>query len=291
MEFSSFHSNDNISYLEEKIFKDSLRKKKLFNKFIDIDNVQLKKIAELSTNFYEQKKTYLMSQNYTNVLNYLSTPYGKEKLAKTKNTDRTISTYDENLAFIITCCDPECKMFKTYLACDNSLTKTEKNNAARNSVGFFSKRIVYAERDYYFKFINKLLTDVKVDNSNYINLVSPYINSFNTVSQERFIELYDMAVLWRNKINKEATYTTCLYNIINQASLLGLNNIEEKFTFFISTIDPELHLLDIYEEECRFEFIEKRSLEELGFYNKNLIKIEKTYQKHFYPNDNKKYIK
>lgn len=291
MEFSSFHSNDNISYLEEKIFKDSLRKKKLFNKFIDIDNAQLKKIAELSTNFYEQKKTYLMSQNYTNVLNYLSTPYGKEKLAKTKNTDRTISTYDENLAFIITCCDPECKMFKTYLACDNSLTKTEKNNVARNSVGFFSKRIVYAERDYYFKFINKLLTDVKVDNSNYINLVSPYINSFNTVSQERFIELYDMAVLWRNKINKEATYTTCLYNIINQASLLGLNNIEEKFTFFISTIDPELHLLDIYEEECRFEFIEKRSLEELGFYNKNLIKIEKTYQKHFYPNDNKKYIK
>ena len=271
MEFSSFHSNDNISYLEEKIFKDSLRKKKLFNKFIDIDNVQLKKIAELSTNFYEQKKTYLMSQNYTNVLNYLSTPYGKEKLAKTKNTDRTISTYDENLAFIITCCDPECKMFKTYLACDNSLTKTEKNNAARNSVGFFSKRIVYAERDYYFKFINKLLTDVKVDNSNYINLVSPYINSFNTVSQERFIELYDMAVLWRNKINKEATYTTCLYNIINQASLLGLNNIEEKFTFFISTIDPKLHLLDIYEEECRFEFIEKRSLEELGFYNKNRL--------------------
>ena len=46
MEFSSFHSNDNISYLEEKIFKDSLRKKKLFNKFIDLHLTEKKNLLK-----------------------------------------------------------------------------------------------------------------------------------------------------------------------------------------------------------------------------------------------------
>lgn len=283
MAITKLYENDNLSYLEEKIFKDSLRQKKLYNRFRDINDEQLEKIALLSQSFYETKKTNLLSQNYINMLNYLSTRFGKNKLVETSKEERLDPTYDELLAFIITSCDPECKMYKGYLSADNTLTKTEKYNEARKNIGFFSKRILMAEKDFYLKYNNQLLTNVKEDNSNYINLVSSFINSFDNISDERFTELYFLSSLWKNN-NIESQYTTCIYNILHQSNLLGLKSAEERIIFFIDSVDPDLNLLDIYEQECKIDRIKERSLKELGFYNYSLIKLEKLYKNNFYKN-------
>ena len=103
------------------------------------------------------------------------------------------------------------------------------------------------------------------------------------MSTERFDQISKLALLWNASVNEEHKYTTCLYNLIYQYKLLGINSLEEKLLFFVCAVDPELKLLSIYEEESKTNIMKLRSLDEVGFYNPNLIKIEKTINKKFMP--------
>ena len=284
MEFLSHFETENIVYLEEKIFRDLNSKTTQFNNFKDIDMNQIEKIYNLSNNFLNNTNEKLQSKKYTALLKYLSTPYGKNKIISTREiSNNTIPTYDEYLAFIITGCDPDCNLFKTFIGADDSLSKREKINLARKTVGFYSKRFMLAEKFYFFKYKKELLTDVKIDKSPYITIARECINNFDDITLERFDNINKLASLFIYSTNEESRYTTCLYNIIYQPNLLNLNNLNEKIVFLISCVDPELNLLTIYEEECKNETIKNRCIKELGFYHKDLIRFENMYKNRFMP--------
>ena len=219
--------------------------------------------------------------------------FGKEKIMFTRD-ELTVErpTYDELLTFIITGCDPECELFTTYISCDKKLSHEEKANIVRNKLGFFSEHILNAEKDYYFKFINELLTNVTLDNTSYITLLSSSIKDFDDIDDERIEEIKKIALLFTYITDNNDRYTTCIYDIIHQSKLLNLNTLQEKLVFFISTVDPELKFLEIYEEECKAEIIKYRAFIELGFGNNTILKLEKLYKQRFIDKtNNKKLIK
>lgn len=285
MSFESHFNIENVLYLENKIFKDHLKLGKDYNGFKDISINQKERIENLSTSFLSSNYGKLNCQNYIIILRYLSTALGREKLVSTRDEfSGYIPTYDELLTFAITSLDPECKMFTNYLKCNNNLSEKEKRNAIRNEIGFFSKFLLDAEKDYYFKFINELLTDVSQDNSSYINLIVSSFKSFDNVSIERFESISKMADMWNFVVSPDKRFATCTYNLIHQAKLLGLKSLEERIIFFIAAVDPDLKLLSIYSDENRTDVMRRRSLDEVGIYNPRLIKIEEQLKEKFMPN-------
>lgn len=282
----------NSAYLEGKIFRDSCNKNtnKEYNKFKNISFEQKNRISIISTNFMESNPNdKLLPNRYLNCLNYISTKYGKEKIIFTREEFTIKSpTYDEIMTFIITGCDPECELFTTYISCDKKLSHEEKANIARNKLGFFSDRVLKAEKDYYFKFINKLLTNVTIDSTNYITLLASSIKNFDEIDNEKFEDIRKKSLLFSYGIDDNNRYTTCIYDIIHQSKLLNLNTLQEKLVFFISTVDPELKFLEIYEEECKAEIIKYRAFIELGFGNNTILKLEKLYKQKFLDKTNNK---
>ena len=77
---------------------------------------------------------------------------------------------------------------------------------------------------------------------------------------------------------KIATYITT-----NQMQLIGLNTFAEQLAFYILVVDPNLDMLRIYEEESMIPNVEERIIEEFGYYNAELIKIEKKFHQRFCP--------
>lgn len=289
MDYNSHFASSNLTYLEERIFKDSEKLGPSYNRFEDIDDKQREKIQNLSNNFYYSHDTGLRSQNYANILEYLSTAFGKTQLSKTGGyrDNVLVPSYDEYLTFIISSCDPQCSMYLTYLRCDNKMSYNYKKNMVRKEVGFFSELLLRAEKDYYHKFINDLLTDVRIDNSPYLSIILNNSNiSFDNISSERFESISKLALLWNASVDENHKYTTCLYNLIHQSKLLGIKSAEEKILFLVCALDPELKLLSIFEEESKMDKIKSRCLVEVGFYNSNFIKIEKIVM-HKYMSDKK----
>ena len=76
-------------------------------------------------------------------------------------------------------------------------------------------------------------------------------------------------------------YNTSLatYSVIDQKKLLGLNNSYEQLALFILLVDGELDMLRIYEEESRMPNVEKRIIEDFGYYNSELLNLEKKFHK------------
>ena len=52
---------------------------------------------------------------------------------------------------------------------------------------------------------------------------------------------------------------------------------------FVMLVDPELNMLKIYYDESMYQKMEERSLEELGFYNPELIRLEVEHHRTFTP--------
>lgn len=283
---------NNIDTTEEKIFKNRSKSKKLFNNFNDISTEQLDKIKILATKFSNLVMNNKSYKNYYAALQYLSTGYGKQKILSTREYYYDMNpTYDEYMAFVIAACDPTCEMYKAYISCDESLTLFNKKNEARRKVGFFRQIVLQAEKVYYLKYINKLLTNVNKNNTNYLGLLCKIFKSFDNIDSKRCEELKELSIIWNDYTEENSKFQTCIYNLIYQSHLLKINSFEEKLIFFINCIDPELKLLNIYEEENHFDIIKKRSLDELGYYLKDLIFVEKEYKKRFLNEDKKIYIK
>lgn len=279
----------NYDLIEEKVFK-SRSNYKEYNKFKNISIEQLKQIITLADNFKKTSFEKLRVRNYRKVLQYLSTGYGKTKLLSTRGYyNDTNPSYDENMAFVIAALDPTCELFKAYISCESTMKKFDKESIARNKIGFFSKILLEAEKDYYFKYINKLLTNVNEDNTKYLSLLCKMFRSFDNLEENRLNELKDLSIIWNKYTNDNSKFQTCIYNLLHQSDLLSTSILEEKLAFFINCVDPELKILDIYEEECTYPRIEARIKEEFGYYLKDLINLEKEYKSKFIHNKQKKY--
>ena len=234
-------------------------------------------------------------ENYVGVLTYLTSP----------NIHLLLKTYDEKILFLIKYIDPNLIINNTFLQTqitpieeiDKSETIEEQNywihkrhlelktleNIIREKLDFYEPLLIRYELAYYNRFKkNKELTkNIKIDLLK--ELIYPnVITSFNNISDEDYQRLINKAEIWLSN-NEEKDYKTVIFNILKQNEILKLKNIEEKIAFFILTIDPDLKLLTIFEEESRMPNVITRSKEELGFYNETLIKLEKVYQSRFLP--------
>lgn len=110
--------------------------------------------------------------------------------------------------------------------------------------------------------------------------------NFNKISNERLIELQEIAENMR-LIQESQKHIDRLTNYFNTMACLRLGykktgySWEEKYLILILTIDPDLDAFVISEALNQEYKIERAMRKEMGFYDKNLIKIEKKYVKAF----------
>ena len=261
---------------EKKLFDEQ----KIFNDFKLITQERKEQINLLSEQYKQGlvlygKKNYLLNENYyiyANTLNYLV------------NDKYQLMTKDEKILFLINTIDPNCNIYETYLNFSDDLNNETKINVMKNIFGFFSTYLLKYEYYYINNVQKRLLINVNKDYLKNFMILAPMVRNFDEVSDERLKQIQEQVELYKEIPNINLNYQTCIYNILYQSNVLELNSMQEKVAFFINAIDPELTLLKIYSEESNYSNIQKRSIEEFGFFYKYLIKIELLYYKRFCPN-------
>lgn len=288
-----------VEYYTSKFYE----KGKESKRFMDLTEDDLK---ELKKKVEEKRK--MMSDNvtfrsvhmpkfdvYQSALEYLTNPTIHLKYR----------TFDERVAFLIMMVDPELILFKEYLKL-NVISKEEiakvedkkeraallqKRNQAilnfqstvREKLGFYDAKLIKYEEMYFNKFLGEkeLITEVGNNNQEAIIFRAKVLSNFDSVSDERFEQLKDIA----QGCLSIAPYDTkvATYSVINQKKLLGLSGMAEQLALFILLVDSELDMLRIYEEESMMSEVERRIIEQFGYYNPELLKLEKKFHKRFCP--------
>ena len=288
-----------VEYYTSKFYE----KGKESKRFMDLTEDDLK---ELKKKVEEKRK--MMSDNvtfrsvhmpkfdvYQSALEYLTNPTIHLKYR----------TFDERVAFLIMMVDPELVLFREYLKL-NAISKEEiakvedkkeraallqKRNQAilnfqstvREKLGFYDAKLIKYEEMYFNKFLGEkeLITEVGNNNQEAIIFRAKVLSNFDSVSDERFEQLKDIA----QGCLSIAPYDTkvATYSVINQKKLLGLSGMAEQLALFILLVDSELDMLRIYEEESMMSEVERRIIEQFGYYNPELLKLEKKFHKRFCP--------
>lgn len=285
--------------------------------FALIDDAELKRIRDLVKETNETHFAHIPCRRNHNKSfeRYLAVM----RFVGSSNTNDDLPTYDSKIAFLIETLDPNLEMYKIYLEqafvtedqIANELDEQKKANMIRSfeiqegliennirkKFGFFDKRILIYEAKY-FKNVRKneeLFLNVNHDYFSKIVVLFNGVRNFDGVTEEENERVILLAEDYLSKYGKPSL-NTLAFQLIWQKEILGISNFKEVIIFFILVMDKDLKLLDIYNEEANWNNIEKRSMEEFGFYNKNLILLEKDYQERFVPNydpwyKNKKEIK
>lgn len=271
-----------------------------FNNFNNITNEDLKKIEKDITIFKESfnKRTSLNNKFnfYIQVINALV------------NQNNTFKTYDEKILFLIKILDPNLEaltiFYKYNFPSLEEIKQIEKTspqealnlirkrksdqqtcyNEIKNKLGFFDQELIKYENIYQKKYNSKLssLQIVKKDFSKEFFKFTTNIKTF-TISPDRLNELEETAKNFISLFSNESLYTTTIFHALFNSEILNLKTIEEQIIFLILTCDSNLTLLTIYEDESNWRNVKERSLNEVGFFNKELIRIEKIYHKTLKP--------
>lgn len=237
-------------------------------------------------------------ERYQKTLQYLTSPLiGLE-----------FKTFDERIAFLIMMVDPNLITFKEFLKLDLiSLEEIDKiddkkeksrlsyirmqtisdyENSVREKIGFYDVKLLKHEEKYFKRFFGEkeLITEVNSHNQDSFIKHSKLLKDFNCISDERYLELVNIAQTWLSFAPDKFNSSVATYSITNQRNLLGLNNLAEQLTLFILIVDSNLDMLRIYEEECMIKNTERRTIEEFGYFNMDLIALEKKYHERFCPN-------
>ena len=271
--------------------------------FSDLDD---DKLAEIAKKLYKkQENLFNKTTNgyeiipkldmYRNVLHYLTNPI----------IHFEFKSFDEKIAFLIMAVDPNLDMFKEYLKLDlvskgdienardakekislqqkRNQTLLEYENTVREKLGFFDVKLLKYEELFFKRFFcdKELITEVKNNNQDYLMLKARLLKNFDTVSDERFEELIDVAQSWLSLVSDKKNAKAAGYSVINQKKLLGLKSVAEQLTLYILLVDSELDMLRIFEEESRMPIIEERIIEQFGFFDKELLILEKKYHERF----------
>lgn len=237
-------------------------------------------------------------ERYRRTLQYLTSPLiGLE-----------FRTFDERIAFLIMMVDPNLVTFKEFLKTDLiSLEEIEKvaddkekcrlrnirsqtisayETSVREKIGFYDVKLLKYEELYFKRFFGEkeLVTEVNSHNQDSFIKRSKLLKDFNSISDERYERLTDLAQIWLSVAPDKFNSKVATYSVTNQKKLLGLNNLAEQLTLFILLVDPNLNMLKIYEEECMIKNTERRTIEEFGYFNMDLISLERKYHDRFCPN-------
>lgn len=278
-----------------------------FKGFQHIDEETLKKIKDLVK---KEKKQFISNSSFPSLISNRMTEYiAVMRYLGSTLTNQNLPTYDEKIVFLIEALDPNLEMYKYYLSLpiilksqivaeENEIKKLTLMHSFDNQVGmfeskirlkmgFFDQKLLNYEAKYFkkIKCHDELITDVKQAYFIKLNTLFNGIKDFNGITKKENDNLIIKAIEYEEKYGHPDA-NTLAYQLIYQADLLQLNNMKERVIFFILLIDKDLKLLDIYNNSSTWDDIKAKSLEEFGFYNKDLITLEKRYQEMFVPNFN-----
>lgn len=285
-------------YLKTKLYQRE-KEFKNFENITEEDFIRIENKIQVKEDVIQEKTKRPLDKltKYMEILTYLTNP----------NIHLEFKTFDERILFLIMCEDPNLITFKEFLKTNipsvqdvkreqNPKTREELEKKrvqeilelqtrVRDQIGFFDSKLLKFEKIYFQKFLSKqeLISEVKQDNITALIALLPFINSFESISEEDFTLLQKKAQLWQAETNAVNDLYTAAYSCEYQSEILGLNNLSEKLAFLILAGDPELKCLKIYEEESKISEIERRCNEELNYYNELLIKLEKLFHEKFCP--------
>ncbi len=291
--------NKSPDYLRQKLYS---REKdfKNFNQITEESLVNISKqvykreqiFSEINTEYYRLDKL----TRYMLIIQYLTNP----------SIHITMPTFDERIIFFIMSVDPELITFKEYLKSTitnfNEIRKSplkeqpaliEKRNSeiteyasrVRTKLGFYDAKLLTYEKQYFNKFFRskEVIPEVTQDYLSYLLEHSNAIKTFTGISNERYEELKEKAIVWLSMTKGKNNLQTVSYSLITQLSTLGINNFYEQYVFLILVSDPDLEMLTIFEEESRLEKVREKSIEAFGVYNLELLRIERLYHERFCP--------
>ena len=264
--------------------------------FAYFEGIDSKQITLFKTKYQEERSKENKPKNL------LSSYFRElESLVKQGGLKQNLRSFDAKIFHLIATVDPGLEFYHLY----SSLPLTTKNeiDAAtsleeqkvllerrkseisniiaqiRQTLGFYDQRLLKYESFLYKKFL-KVRTLSLNPTRNYINQVllgTKLIRDFDNIDDEDFDNILNKATFWETTTNAIGNALLAAYNIVEQNNILGLSNTKEIIIFFILTVDPELKMLTIYEEECRKDRIKERIKEEFGFYNEDFLRIETLY--------------
>lgn len=222
------------------------------------------------------------------------------------NIHHIYPTFDEKMAFLIEVTDPELKIAKKYIQSslltpyeqkkeqNKDKNKEKQNRKTQDNLfreveiefGIGDPNLIKMEIIYFNKFNTQkeLLSNIQ---GNYIEELlekAIAVRSFNQITDEEYEQASNIA---KNLISLQPDIknpNTIAFNLLKQNKLIGGNGtLKQAILIFILIYDPELTMLKIFLDESTQTKIIQRAKEELGFYNKNLIRLEKEYHERFIP--------
>lgn len=220
-----------------------------------------------------------------------------------------LKSFDERIAFLIIMTDPELITFKEFLKLDlvstteiNQETDVQKKellkqqrkqtlstyeNMLREKIGFFDLKLLKYEELFFKRFYNEkvLITEVGTNNQDRLTAGAKLLKNFNNISDERYEELVYIAQTWSSLVPEENRSKVAAYSVINQKKLLGLHNLSEQLALFILLADSNLDMLRIYEDESMMEKIKNRIIKKFGYFNQELLILERKFHDRFCPNE------
>lgn len=275
-----------------------------FNNFLGMDEETIKRLnqllEEIKTNG-EIKKRYQPFERaygfYVATIKYLL-----------ELEDEGIISVDERMYLFINIVDKDLRVFEVFsnnpmhdnddikIVEDKELQRrmyrvNYESNRKREKVlddilGIKDDRIFEYEEIYHKNVIyrKKIIKEVNKDYvPEIVRLADRYENIYD-VGTVRFDELKGIAQYLRKEI-KDTNLSVLAHAILYQNDLLGLENALEQLIVFLLAADPSFHLIDIYEEESKYQQIKMRAIDELGFYAKRLVALEKKIIKKYLPNE------
>lgn len=268
---------------------------RVFYKFENIDELALQEKAKSLKKSIESQSSFELLQSPTYLYN---------RMIYNLNRNSTLS-FDEKLYIIIYLFDPNCVMYELYkhteivdrkkideeesdmgkqaLLEKRNMQIYELSQESTKQIGLFCRQLIKFEPAYAKKYNKqKLDTNIKKDCSHkFLNRCEEYKNQ-PIVSEERYNEILDIVEKYKTMV-ESIEWKTLVHHVFIQYELLGLRNYSEQIIFLIETIDPELKILQIYEEESNWNIMISRMKNALNFSSKELVYIEKIYKDIYRP--------
>jgi len=290
-----------IDYYRTKFYQKENNSKR----FLELSEEQLstlskkvyKKQEKMINNLSQKSERISKLERYQKTLQYLTNP----------NIHIDLTTFDERLAFLIMMNDPNLVTFKEFLKIDlisieeiikledeeerNHLKKIRNQSISvyestvREKIGFFDLKLLKYEEMFFKKFFNEkeLITEVENNNQNNLMIIAKSLKDFNSISDKRYEELVNIAQTWLSLAPEKYNSKVATYSVTNQKKLLGLTSLAEQLALFILIIDNNLDMLKIYEEESMMKNIEEKIIEQFGYFNIELLILEKKFHNRFCP--------
>ena len=258
-------------------------------------NKKRKLMDEEPISYPVRKKAKL--DRYQKTLQYLTNP----------TIHLELKNFDEKMTYMILMCDPNLVIYRELLkrsiksASEISKIEDDKERAiliaereqaladyeasVRDQIGFYDPQLLRYEEIFFKRFYNEkeLITGVNVHNQDTLIFRARFLKDFDSVSDERFNELVSLSQSLLALVPDKINTSSATYNVLEQKKLLGLKNTAEQLALFILLVDSELDMLRIYEEESMMDRVQKRIIEEFGYFNTELLNLERKYHQRFCP--------